>query len=340
MSEADTAAPIDLTAEVAVPEGEVSREQLVKILEDSRKSEPQEEAAVSAEPAKPEPKPETEKVSARIIASRRAEMRAKEERQAIAAERHAIEAARAEVAEAKAQADALKAAKLSPSKALELLGMSPKEFLETLATEDEPEAHAKRASAGMQTELQKIQAELQALKDERANEVRRARHAEAQQATQVEGDAFVEHVAEHAEKYPALVEAWTPAEFVREGFACLEEVIGRTHAGKPITRLEAFMAEQGHPPSNEDIAEFLEHRAQPAFKARSAWRERIGKSAPIPSQGASANQGQPVTAAKPRTLTNGASSTNASAPKPWSQRDADEESKRIFEAMYASRQDS
>lgn len=341
MSEAATAAPIDLAAEVAVPEGEVSREQLVKILEDSRKAEPPEEGAVvSAEPAKVEPKQETEKVSARIIASRRAEMRAKAERESIAADRRAVEAEKAAVAQAKEQMDMLEAAKLSPSKLLELAKKSPKEFLEALASEHEPEAVAARAMQGTQSEVQKLQARIDAMEAaDRARE-QRAKHAEIQQLTQVEGEAFVDHIATNVEKYPSLVEVWTPAEFVREGFKCLEEVIGRTAAGRPITRLEAFEAEQGHPPSNDDIAEFLEHRAQPISQARSAWRERIGKSAPNPSQGTPANQGQPVTAAKPRTLTNGASSTNASAPKPWSQQDADEESKRIFEAMYASRADS
>lgn len=332
------AAPIDLSAEVSVPEGEVSREDLVKILEDSRKTEVVEDAPAVAKPVEPP----AEKVSARIIASRKAEMRQAEERRSLAAERESIAAEKAAVAEAKAQAEALKAAKLSPSKALELLGMSPKEFLETLATENEPDMVARRELkaelAKTTPELERMAAELKALKDERAAEAQARRHQEIQEATQTEGDAFVEHIATNAEKYPALVETWTPAQFVRAGFACLDEVVGKTADGKPISRLAAFMAEQGHPPSNEDIAEFLEHRAQPEFQARSAWRERIGKSAPIPSQGTPAIQGQPVTAAKPRTLTNGASATNASAPKPWSQADADAESLRIIEQLHASRQ--
>ncbi len=335
----DEATAVDLTAEVTIPDGEVSREDLVKILEDSRKAEPSGDApAVVEEPKVEPPKPEAEKVSARILANRRAELRAQEERKAIAAERQAIEAARAEVAEAKAQADALKAAKLSPSKALELLGMSPKEFLETLATEDEPEAHAKRAASGMLTEVQKLQARIDAMEAAEKARVEAARQLEDQQAYQEGGNDFVNFVTENAAKYPALVEAWTPAEFVREGFACLEEVVGKTADGKPIRRVDAFMADSGGEyPSNDDIAEFLEHRAQPAFKARSAWRERIGKSAPNPSQGTPAIQGQPVTAAKPRTLTNGASATNASAPKPWSQADADAESVRLIEQLHASR---
>ncbi len=330
------ATPIDLTAEVSVPEGEVSREDLVKILEDSRKTESTEEAPAVVETPKVEPP--AEKVSARIIASRKAEIRQAEERRALAAEREANAAEKAAIADAKAQLAMLDQARMSPSKLLELAKKSPREFIEALANENEPEEVAKRAMAGTQTEVQRLATELASLRAERAAEVQAKRHAEIQQGTQAAGADFVEFVAANVDKYPALVEAWTPAEFVREGFACLDEVVGKSKSGQPITRLDAFLADSGGvPPTNDDIAEFLEHRARPKFEARSAWRERIGKSAPNPSQGLSANQGQPVTAAKPRTLTNGASATNASAPKPWSQADADAESIRIIEQLYASR---
>ena len=338
----DESTSVDLTAEVSVPEGEVSREELVKIFEDARKGGDEEPGEPAVEPAKVV-EPPKESVSARILANRKAESRAKADREAAATEREAIKAERAELAEAKAASEALKAAKLSPSRALELLGMSPKEFLESLATEHEPEAIAKREVrdqlAKTQPEVERLAMELRALKDERAAEVQARRHAEIQTAYTTEGNAFVEHVAANAEKYPALVESMTPQQFVDAGFACLEEPVGKTKGGKVITRLDAFMADSdGVPPTNDDIAEFLEHRAQPVFQARNAWRERLGKSAPIPSQGSSAIQGQPVTAAKPRTLTNGASATNASAPKPWSQADADAESVRLIQQLHASRQ--
>ena len=329
------ATPIDLAAEVSVPEGEVSREDLVRILEDSRKAEPTEGEPAVVEPPKAEP--QAEKVSARIIASRKAEMRQAEQRRADAAERETIATERKASAEAKAQADAFTAAKMSPSKALELLGMSPKEFLESLATEHEPEAVAKRATVGVQSEVQKLQARIDAMETERHQERQAAAHRETQDATQREGDAFAEEVAANASKYPALCETWTPDQFVGEALKCLEEPVAKTRDGRSVSRLEWFQSEQGRIPSNEEIAEFLEQRAQPAFQKRSAWRERIGKSAPVPSQGVSAIQGQPVMAAKPRTLTNGASATNASAPKAWSQADADAESIRIIEQLNASR---
>ena len=335
MSDAD-ATPIDTGAEVAVPEGEVSREDLVRILEDSRKAEPTEGEPAVVEAPKVDPP--AEKVSARIIASRKAEMRQAEERRALAAERESAAADRKASAEAKAQADAFAAAKMSPSKALELLGMSPKEFLESLATEHEPEAVAKRATVGVQSEVQKLQARIDAMEAAASQRAQAERHRETQEATQREGDAFAEEVAANAAKYPALCETWTPDQFVGEALKCLEEPVAKTRDGRVVSRLEWFQGEQGRAPSNEEIAEFLEARAKPAFEKRSAWRERIGKSAPVPSQGVSAIQGQPVMAAKPRTLTNGASATNASAPKAWSQSDADAESIRIFEQMYASRQ--
>lgn len=332
------ATPIDLAAEVSVPEGEVSREDLVRILEDSRKAEPTDGEPAVVEPPKA-PEPQAEKVSARIIASRKAEMRQAEQRRADAAERETIATERKASAEAKAQADAFTAAKMSPSKALELLGMSPKEFLESLATEHEPEAVAKRATVGVQSEVQKLQSRIDAMEAERRQERQTAAHRETQDATQREGEAFAEEVASNAEKYPALCETWTPDQFVGEALRCLEEPVAKTRDGRSVSRLEWFQSEQGRIPSNEEIAEFLEQRAQPEFQKRSAWRERIGKSAPVPSQGVSAIQGQPVMAAKPRTLTNGASAINASARKgELTDVEAREESIRILEQMYASRQ--
>lgn len=329
------ATPIDTGAEVSIPDGEVTHEQLVRILEDSRAAEPKTDEPAVVEP--PKVVPPAEKVSARIIASRKAEMRQAEQRRADAAERETIATERKASAEAKAQADAFTAAKMSPSKALELLGMSPKEFLESLATEHEPEAVAKRATVGVQSEVQKLQARIDAMEAAASQQAQATRHRETQEATQREGDAFAEEVAANAAKYPALCETWTPDQFVGEALKCLEEPVAKTRDGRSVSRLEWFQSEQGRIPSNEEIAEFLEQRAQPAFQKRSAWRERIGKSAPVPSQGVSAIQGQPVMAAKPRTLTNGASATNASAPKAWSQADADAESIRIIEQLNASR---
>lgn len=327
MSEEATAAPIDLAAEVAVPEGEVSREQLVKILEDSRKSEPTEDAPAVAEPPKA-PEPQAEKVSARIIASRRAEMKAQAERQANAAERAAIEKDRAEIAEAKAFKEQIAAATLSPSKLLELAKKSPKEFLEALANEHEPEAVAARAISGTQTEVQKLQARIDAMEAERVAEARAVQwRAMEQEGVQMQAQ-FLDHVAKSGEKYPNTLEEFTPREIVAKGWE-----LANKHAA-------AYHAKFGVYPDDEVIADELERQAtaRAAERRESAWRERIGKSAPIPSQGTSAIQGQPVTAAKPRTLTNGASATNASAPRAeLTDAEARAESIRLIEQLHASR---
>lgn len=331
------ATPIDTGAEVSVPEGEVSREDLVRILEDSRKSEPAEGEPAVVEP--PKVVPPAEKVSARIIASRKAEIRQAEERRAIAAERQAVEADRKASTEAKAQAEAFAAAKMSPSKALELLGMSPKEFLESLATEHEPEAVTKRAMAGTQTELQKLAAELASLKAERQAERNARELADVNREVDTHAAAFVEEVADNAAKYPALCETWTPDQFVAEGLKALDTVVAKDARGLPVTRLQAYMRDSGgEPPTNEEIADLLEKLAQPAYQKRNAWRERLGKSAPVPSQGVHVTQGQPVMAAKPRTLTNGHSAVNASAPKgELTEAEARAESIRLIEQLHASR---
>ena len=76
----DESTSVDLTAEVSVPEGEVSREELVKIFEDARKGGDEEQpAAPAVEPAKVV-EPPKESVSARILANRKAESRAKADR--------------------------------------------------------------------------------------------------------------------------------------------------------------------------------------------------------------------------------------------------------------------
>ncbi len=335
MSEAAAVAPIDLTTEVSVPQGEVSRDDLVKILEDSRRSEPVEDASAVAAPDKPEPAkdPAAEKVSARIIANRRAELKAAEERKAIAAEREAtakereaIAKERAEVAEHAKAAEALKAAKLSPSKALELLGMTPKEFLEVLAGEHEPQAIAARAAQGAQTDVQKLQARIDAMEAEaKHREIEIARRTVASNYDAAT-EAFLAHVDASTEKYPHLIAEHTPAEI-----ASLARQTAEQHA-------EAYRARFNVYPDDEVIAEHLESQAKARAEALAERRARFATHASPPlSQSTAAVQGLPNQAAKPRTLTNGASATRASAPKAWSQADADAESIRLIEQLHASR---
>jgi hypothetical protein len=329
--EATATEPIDTGAEVSVPDGEVSREQLVKILEDARAADPGDDespdpAAAVEKPAEPE-KPKAESVSARIIAARRQEMRAAKERQEIAADRAEVEKAKAEVAEAAQQAAALKAAKLSPSKALELLGMSPKEFLESLAGEHEPQAVAERAATKTMSEVEKLRAELAELRgldEKRQQAAQRQQHdARWNEATR----EFLGHV-ETSDAYPHLI-----AEFTQSEIAQQAQALALQHG-------KAYFDQFGEYPSDAVLAEHLELQAKARAESLAERRARVGINAPrIPSQGTPAIQGQPATATKPRTLTNGASSQKATAPKPWSQKDADEESRRILQQMYASQTD-
>lgn len=331
MSEAAAAAEvIDTGAEVSVPDGEVSREDLVKILQDANDAEPSETEADAAESSKveaPKPDPAAERVSARIIAANRAERRAAAERQQAARARAEIEAGKAAVADHVRIAEQVKAAKLSPSKALELLGMDAKTFLETLANEHEPELVAKRAMTAEQAEREKLAAEVAELKQNLLHRERAARQQADQQAYYHVQEQFIGHVAAQPESYPHLVEEFTPQEIAERGWQ-----VATKHAA-------AYKAQFGDYPDDSVIAEYLEGEAKARAEARAAWRERIGKTAPTPSQGRLVNQGQPVKANTPRTLTNGASSTKATASKPWSQKDADEESKRILAQAFAQASD-
>ncbi len=303
---------------------------------------PTTEAAPDKPAAVEEPKPDPvdEKVTARIAAAQKAELRGARLRSEMAAERAELEKAKADHAEAVKVAEAVKAAKLSPSKALELLGFDAKTFLESLATEHEPEAIASRAIAGTQTELQKLQAKLDAMEAKEVAREQAVRQREQQAENERASTGFLDFVAANAAKYPTLVEELTPQEIVREGFACLDEIVGKDDAGKPVTRLQAFKAEhEGTEPTDDEIAEFLEYRAQPRAKARTEWRTRIGQKASPPSEGKPSGvlqASQPDQGTSPRTLTSRAASEKASAPQKWSQEQADEESLRILrEALKA-----
>ncbi len=306
-------------------------------------------APASTEQVKAEPPPEpakdpvAERASARILANQRAEMRAAKVRAEIAAEKAAVEAQRAEVGELAKLAEAMKAAKTSPSRALELLGMSPKEFLETLATEDEPAAIAKRELSGTLTEVQKLQARIDAMEKADADRRHQAAMREADQEAQVAGSGFLEYVASNVDKYPNLVEVMGPAEIVNAGFAMMDEPVEvedpRTGKIVSVRRVEAFVAEHGRPPTDDEIAEALAERATPRAKARSEWRARIGKNAPAAS---TATPSVDVRATQmdrgpsPRTLTSRAASEKAAAAPAWSQEAADEESLRIIRAAFSA----
>jgi len=283
--------------------------------------------------------PVAEKASARILANQRAEQRAAKQRAEIAAQRAEVEKQRGEVGKDAELAVLVKAAKASPSKALELLGYDPKTFLETLVSENEPEAVAKRVVEGTQTELQKANARIEALEKAAVARERQARERELAVMEQQTGAAFVEFIAGNAEKYPNLVEVMDPNEMVQAGFALLHEVIGKDENGKSVTRLQAWMNEHdGNEPDDTDIAEALEERSVSRAKARSEWRARIGKNALAPSTGTPSvdvRATQTDRGPSPRTLTSRAVSEKAAATPAWSQEAADEESLRILRAALS-----
>lgn len=283
------------------------------------------EAPKEPEPAKAEPPkdPASEKVAARLTVALRAEERAARVRAEIAAEKAAIEKQRGEVSDLAKLAEQMRAAQNSPSKALELMGMTPKEFLETLATEHEPAAVAARAVKGTSDEVAKLQARLDAFekaeKDREEASKRKAVDSEYDQATA----AFISLVDAAPDKYPHLISEYTPSELARAA-----QVAAGQHA-------EAYKAKFGEYPDDDVIAEYLEDQAKARAEALAERRARVGQKAPVPSKGDSSGDlqvAQPATGPSPRTLTSRTASEKATAAKPWSQEWADEESLRILNA--------
>lgn len=283
------------------------------------------EAPPEPEPAKVEPPkdPASEKVAARLTVALRAEERAARVRAEIAAEKAAIEKQRGEVSDLAKLAEQMRAAQSSPSKALELMGMTPKEFLETLATEHEPAAVAARAVKGTSEEVAKLQARLDAFekaeKEREEQAKRKAVDTDYDQATA----AFIEHVDAAPEKYPHLISEFTPSELAHAA-----QVAAGQHA-------EAYKAKFGEYPDDDVIAEYLEDQAKARAEALAERRARVGQKAPVPSKGDSSGDlqvAQPATGPSPRTLTSRTASEKATAQKPWSQEWADEESLRILNA--------
>lgn len=288
------------------------------------KAEPESEStddkAPAEEPVK-EPEPERTTASARIIAAKRADLRAAQARAELAAQKADIEKQRSELKEQAELVAQLREAKLSPSKALELLGMSPKDFLESLATEHEPEAVAKRAMGTALTETEKLRAELAELKQALSERDQGAQRQEIETRSIKAQEAFFDHVTTQTEKYVHTVEEFTPTEIVQKGWALAAEYA------------QPYYEKFGVYPDDEVIAEELERQAKARAYERTAWRARSGKSEPTPSQGTpeQLRATQPGKGPSPRTLTSRAASEKATVSTKWSQQQADEESLRILQ---------
>jgi hypothetical protein len=282
-------------------------------------------ATTEAEPAKVDPPRDlaAEKVSARLSVAMRAEERAARVRAEISAERASLEKQREEIAAMARLSEQMREAQASPSKALEMLGMTPKAFLEALATEHEPEAVAARAVKGTTDEVAKLQARLDAFekaeKEREQSSVRQRVDAEYNEATA----GFLAMVDAKPEAYPHLIAEYTPAELARAA-----QVAADQHA-------VAYKNKFGEYPDDSVIADYLEDQAKARAEALAERRARVGHKAHEPSKGATSGDlqvAQPATGPSPRTLTSRTASEKATASKPWSQEWADEESLRILNA--------
>jgi hypothetical protein len=273
--------------------------------------------------------PLDERVSAKIAAGLRAEKRAAEARradqersQAHQRELAQLEAKKAEVAEQLRIAEAVKAAKGSPSKVIEMLGYQPKDFFDTLANENEPHAVAQRAVSVEQAEREKLAATVKALEEKLAAKEK----AEVQSRTHAEDVAaqrgFFEHVKTNAEKYPNLTEEFTPAEIIERAWKAASQ-----HA-------EPYKQRFGVYPDDDVIAEHLEQVAAKRREERTGWRAPNGSSAPntarMAEQPGEHRASQTERGPSPRTLSSRQTGQRNAAPRTWTQEGADEECLRIL----------
>jgi len=316
------------TNDVAVPtsaDTEPTREQLIAMLttdpdetssESAADTDPAEagkhgastSSAADSDEAKKDPK--AERIAARIAATVKTERRVAAEQAKIRAQAADVEKRAAELERREAR---LRLIEEDPVKAFEELKLDPKTFLEKLSGTHKPESIAERRLA----ELEK-QVVAERTARERLLHQQQLQHVE--QTMRQETHAFVQMVAS-SEAFPTLVSEFTPEEIAQQANA-----VAQAHG-------EAYKREHGEYPSNEVIAQYLEDQAKARAQRRTSWRQPAQ-----PSQGKPGSQiAQSVTSKEPRTLTNGSASQRASVSKPWSQKDADEESLRLIQQMHASR---
>ena len=328
-TEAAPAAPVGPTLEEAVVSVFGPQDEPVA-------AEPAKEEA-TAEPANDAPaeEPKADKVGARIAAAKRAEQKAERERIEI---RQAREQQERRNAELDAREKRLRLIEDDPVKFFEEFKADPKTFLDKLAGEYKPENVVTKKLSAVEEELQRVKTEL-AQRDVATRQAQA--RAQADSAWKDASASFIAHVGEQADKYPSLTEAFTEDQATEKAFSVLTEVVGRDRDGSPITRTEAYRRQFGEYPDHDVVAEYLETLAKQELEARSksAWRKR-GESAEPASKAALNGDSRSVPMVKgtsPRTLSSRDTNQRASAPKPWSQEAADEESIRILEAAFRKR---
>lgn len=271
---------------------------------------PASEQGEKVDPAK-ESEPAEKPASARLAELKRREAKAEAARKEQRATVAAHEAKVAELAQREARTKLLEE---DPTKFFE--GKSPAEvrsFLEKLAGEHKPEAVTERKLTTVEQELADLKKQLA----ERDESVRLRERTQQQVANEESAKAaFGSYVDENAEKYPHLVEEFTREEVGAVGLAALYEVLGTDSQGRKVTRIAAFIREHGQPPTEDQIADYLNGIAKARIEARqkSAWSKR-GQNAPSASQAlGDSNRAPTVTGTRPRTLSTRDTSSRASAP--------------------------
>lgn len=269
--------------------------------------EPVEGVPVPEKPAEPivEPvpvvDPAAERVAARIAAAKRSEINAAKTRAAMNAERVALDAEKAKFAEIKA----------NPLKALNEIGLDPDEFLKRVISDGKPSPESEVQ------EIKRVLAE-QAAENARLKQERDSYFQN--QAIQKTQEAFLSMVESRPTDFEYILSEFTPEEAKTYGFQ-----IARTQN-------EEYKEEHGIDIPDEVIAIRLNEHAKARHDARDSWRSRV---IPKPASETGPVQGSGPQASKPnapRTLSNGAASQKPSAPKAWTQEDADAESIRILDA--------
>lgn len=276
--------------------------------------------AGSEPPAEPPPDPKAERVAARILAAKKAEIRAHQQREALTQRQSAIEAREKELAAKEARFRRLEE---DPVAAFDELKLDPKTFLEKLAGLHTPEAQTSREIAKERERIEALEKRLAQADEDRKRYELQLRGREVETNTRQATEAFLEHVATSAAKYPHLTDQYTPEEISARALQVATE-----HA-------EAYKSRFGVYPDDEVIADFLEQEAAERAQRRAAWRERIGQGAPAQGRASkgeiASGQGK---AGTPRTLTNSTASQRGAAPKAWSEKDAYEEAKRIVKQLH------
>lgn len=296
------------------------------------------EEAAKSTPEAPSEEPKPKSVAERITAAKRAEQRA-------AQQRTSLDARQRQLDEQKVAQDArdaeLRLIEENPTKYFELKKLGPKaiaDHLEKLAGTFAPEAVADKKLTEQEQRIKDLEEKIAANESLQTS-------ARQQANEQAAGKAFVEYVAGSGEKYTHLTQEFTEEQAVATAFAELHTVLGRDANGKPVTRLQAYIAKHGEAPTDEVIAEHLNSIARQRIDARS--KASWGKAGNAPDTAGQASPGDPkivvppVKGTSPRTLSARDTSQRASAPRTkgnvWTaedQAEADEASMRILAGAF------